>query len=43
MEKHLTLLRILVLGSVTILGAAAVVTPPPLEPSNWGNTLTAVG
>lgn len=43
MEKHLTLIRILVLGSIAILAAAAVVTPPPEESSNWGNTLTAIG
>jgi hypothetical protein len=42
-EKHLTLIRILVLGSIAILAAAAVVTPPPEEPPNWGNTLTAIG
>ena len=43
MKEHLTLIRILVLGSVAILALAAVITPLPEAPSNWGNTLTAIG
>lgn len=43
MKQHLTLIRILVVASVAVLAAAATVTPLPEAPSNWGNTLTAVG
>ena len=43
MKQHLTLIRILVVASIAILAAAATVTPLPEAPSNWGNTLTAVG
>ena len=43
MKEHLTLIRILVVGSIAMLAAAAVVTPLPGEPSNWGNTLTVIG
>jgi len=43
MKEHLKLIRILVVGSIAMLAAAAVVTPLPTEPSNWGNTLTVIG
>lgn len=43
MKQHLTLIRILVVASIAVLAAAATVTPLPEAPSNWGNTLTAVG
>jgi hypothetical protein len=37
--QHINLIRILVLASVAMLGAAAFVTPMPGGPSTWGNTL----
>ena len=43
MKQHLTLIRILVVTSIAVLAAAATVTPMPEAPSNWGNTLTAIG
>lgn len=43
MKQHLTLIRVLVIASVAVLAAAATVTPMPEAPSNWGNTLTAIG
>ncbi len=43
MKQNLTLVRILVVASVAVLTAAATVTPMPEAPSNWGNTLTAIG
>jgi hypothetical protein len=43
MKQHLTLIRILVVASIAVLAAAATVTPMPDAPSNWGNTLTAIG
>ena len=43
MMKHLTLLRFLVVASLAILALAAMVTPLPGQPTNWGNTLTAIG
>ena len=41
--NHLTPLRILVVASLAILAAAAMVTPIPEQPANRGNTLTALG
>ena len=43
MKHNLTLIRILVIASIAVLAAAATVTPMPAAPSNWGNTLTAIG
>ena len=42
-KHNLTLIRILVVASIAVLAAAATVTPMPEAPSNWGNTLTAIG
>ncbi|MDG1655448.1 MAG: hypothetical protein P8H58_08840 [Luminiphilus sp.] len=37
--RNINLIRIFVLASVAILGAAAFVTPMPAGPPTWGNTL----
>lgn len=43
MKQHLTLIRVLVLASFGTLAVAAMVTPLPQAPLNWGNTVTAIG
>ena len=43
MMNHLTPLRVLVVASLALLAAAAMVTPLPDPPAHWGNTLTAIG